>query len=963
MDIHPDLNQYCTQHHNAISPEQKAIITHEQGPLLVIAGPGSGKTYSLTMLAMNLLLQKLAKPSELILCTYTEKSALEIQSRLTQIARAVHFNQDLSHMRIDTIHGICTQIIAEHVQDTPLGNGYETLDQFPQQLLIFEHLEEFCDAQVRRIFQERWGTRWKVAKGLQFCFDRIVDELILDDLKQSYPFLSEEYSQQTSTFLQSVTTSYIAYQKMLGKTHRVDFAHLQKIAYNLLLDPDKARHITQGIKYVLVDEYQDTNYIQEQILIRLASATGNLCVVGDEDQALYRFRGATVRNILEFTNTCKAQKIFPPCKMVQLTTNYRSHPKIIEMCNQWMSRTDWRNPNGTAFRTEKTIKSPVKKTLGKQHNAYSVVLTIGGESVEREAYQLAEFVETLKIQGVIADYSHVALLLHSVKPYLSRAYTEALQQRNIPYSCPRARTYFEQDEVRLMIGCFAQLFGYTEQPTDEEMDDETIQPYMHECKELLQNICLVLPELVQELDALDTYIMQQTDLYNIVMDCFYRLLALEPFLTAMQEQFKRDALIAMSQIIGTFQQCYATTDMGTREHVQQKFFHTFLRLLHADGVNQRENPQQMIPVGHVQIMTIHQAKGLEFPVVVVGRLDKQPPQSENEDRELKRFYHKQPPFEPDNRISGFDLARNYYVAFSRAEHVLVLSAGKQPNKYIAPLFKTLSPYVSGDNKLLPTVLPSKNESKQHKQRYSFTQDITTYETCPRRYEYFHEHGFQASQSNDYFVGQLVHQTLENIHRLICKGQFDSLHTGAVLRMFEKVAACLEQKTRGIKKGDKEEAWRQVLNYFQQNQRELQGVERAEVPISFEKDKYILTGQIDLLMRVKGKLHLLDFKTGQKQRKTLEQLAAYERQLCTYAHIIEQRGEELPERLFIYWTGEERRQDALMEVYYQPEEVEPVGHYFDTLVANIHSRAFTAKPGPKSCITCELRGICRKEGIL
>lgn len=963
MDIHQDLYRYYIRSHKIMSEEQKAIITHESGPLLVVAGPGSGKTYSLTLLAMNLLLHGRANPSELILCTYTEKSAFEIQDRLTQIAREVDFVKDLSHMRIDTIHGICTHIIAEHVQDTPLGNGYETLDQFPQQLLIFEHLEELCDAPSRRVFQERWGTRWKIAKGLQFCFDRIVDELILDDLKQARPFASKDYSQQTSEFLQSITRSYIAYQRMLGKTHRVDFAHLQKIAYNLLIDPHKAIHITQGIKYVLVDEYQDTNYIQERILIKLASATGNLCVVGDEDQALYRFRGATVRNILEFTKTCASQATFPPCKTVQLTTNYRSHPKIIDRCNDWMSRTDWLNPSGTAFRTEKMIKPDLKKSLDKPYNAYPAVLAISEESIDREAYQFAEFVETLKAQGVIADYSHVALLLHSVKPYLSGAYIKALQEKNIPHFCPRARTYFEQDEVRLMVGCFAQLFGYEGQYDNDESDDETITPYIRECQELLQNVCLALPELVQALDVLATYVMQQTDLNSIVADCFYRLLALEPFLTAMQEQFKMDALIALSQIVGIFQQCYCTFDISTREQVQQKFFHTFLRLLHADGVNQRENPQQMIPAGHVQIMTVHQAKGLEFPVVVVGRLDKQPPQAGNEDRELKRFYHKQPPFEPENRISGFDLARNYYVAFSRAEHMLVLSAGKHPHKYIAPVFETLPCYTSAHKASLPTVLPPKNESKHYKRRYSFTQDITTYETCPRRYEYFHEHRFLASQPNDYFVGQLVHQTLENIHRTVCKGQFDTLHPDTISTMFEKVATCLEQKSRGIKSNDKKEALRQVTNYFQQNQRELQYVERAEVPISFEKNEYILTGQIDLLMRVKGKLHLLDFKTGQKQRQTLEQLEAYERQLCTYAHIIEQRGEELPERLFIYWTGEERRQDALMEVHYQPEEAEVAGHYFDTIVAKIHSRVFTAKPGSKSCIVCDLRSMCMKEGIL
>src|SRR5207302_2081636 len=110
--------------------------------------------------------------------------------------------------------------------------------------------------------------------------------------------------------------------------------------------------ITKGIRYVLVDEYQDTNYIQERILTLLASATDdhNICVVGDEDQALYRFRGATVRNILEFADT------FPQCQEVHLITNYRSHPGIINIYNRWITSIDWSNPEGTSFRVEKTIR-------------------------------------------------------------------------------------------------------------------------------------------------------------------------------------------------------------------------------------------------------------------------------------------------------------------------------------------------------------------------------------------------------------------------------------------------------------------------------------------------------------------------------------------------------------------------------------------------------------------------------
>src|SRR5262249_28204904 len=143
------------------------------------------------------------------------------------------------------------------------------------------------------------------------------------------------------------------YRALLVKTNSLDFAYILKCAYNLLEKPDTLQRITANIRYVLVDEYQDTNYIQEKILTRLASGCEprNLIAIGDEDQALYRFRGATVRNILTF------QENFPECGEVRLTINYRSHPKIIDAYNQWMQAFDWSNPNpyGPRLRTDKTI--------------------------------------------------------------------------------------------------------------------------------------------------------------------------------------------------------------------------------------------------------------------------------------------------------------------------------------------------------------------------------------------------------------------------------------------------------------------------------------------------------------------------------------------------------------------------------------------------------------------------------
>jgi DNA helicase-2/ATP-dependent DNA helicase PcrA len=141
-----------------------------------------------------------------------------------------------------------------------------------------------------------------------------------------------------------------AYQTALYENNRVDFAHLQRIAYDLLENDALRDDLTKDIRYVLVDEYQDTNAIQEQLLFKLTERSGNLCVVGDEDQSLYRFRGATVRNILEFPQR------FPNCPIIKLTLNYRSHPDIIERYDHWMASIDWSNPDGASFRYNKSIK-------------------------------------------------------------------------------------------------------------------------------------------------------------------------------------------------------------------------------------------------------------------------------------------------------------------------------------------------------------------------------------------------------------------------------------------------------------------------------------------------------------------------------------------------------------------------------------------------------------------------------
>jgi len=411
----------------AMNAAQRSIVEQTDGPLLVIAGPGSGKTFSLVLRAMNVLLLGKALPRDLVICTFTEKAAFELRDRMSSAARQVGYKEDLSELRVSTIHGFCHNLLTIHRHRTELGNNFETLDELTQLLFIFDNFNEIIGADHGDKFFGRWKTKWTAIEGVRGYFDKITEELVD----------AEQMTSASQPFLRQMGEAYKRYEQALLSNNRLDFAHQQKLVFDLLLDSAICDSVTSGVKYVMVDEYQDTNYIQERLLLKLTEPSGNICVVGDEDQSLYRFRGATVRNILEFPRRVEG------CKIVKLTTNYRSHERIVAAYDEWMASATWTS-NGRVFRFDKTIE-PDQAT---EHPDYPSVFRIWGGDSRDEAERFADLVEFLKREKVVEDYSQIALLLHSVRIDHSGAFIDALDKKGIPAFCPRARAYFDNEEVR-----------------------------------------------------------------------------------------------------------------------------------------------------------------------------------------------------------------------------------------------------------------------------------------------------------------------------------------------------------------------------------------------------------------------------------------------------------------------------------------------------------------------------------
>jgi DNA helicase II / ATP-dependent DNA helicase PcrA len=352
---------------------QMRSVGHSEGPLLIVAGPGSGKTQVLVWRTLNLLLTGKAEPAEILVCTFTEKAAYELRDRISLDARKVGYLGDLSDLLVGTIHGICNRFLLKYRHRTRLLAGYDTLDDLTQELFLNDHFAEvFGDPDEDGRFLGRWSTKWGAIENLVPYLNKIAEELVDPD----------SLAGSSNAFAAAVGKAYLAYREQLHAENAIDFAHLQTEFLRLLEMPDIGGAIAGRIKYAMVDEYQDTNYVQEELVLRLAQPQLNVAVVGDEDQALYRFRGATVRNILEFPTR------FETCARETLSINYRSHDRIIRAYDRWMASADWTNPNGPEFRFPKIIKPEP----GAPYPAYPAVFSIYGTSEKDEGERFADLV-------------------------------------------------------------------------------------------------------------------------------------------------------------------------------------------------------------------------------------------------------------------------------------------------------------------------------------------------------------------------------------------------------------------------------------------------------------------------------------------------------------------------------------------------------------------------------------------
>lgn len=939
--------------------EQKTAIMTTEGPVLIIAGPGTGKTYTLVKRISYLVFEKGIEPSSIMVVTFTEKAAKELLTRISDEFLLVdeECRININEMYIGTFHSVCLRLLKEYSDEISGNQQSRMIDAFEQTYLVCRNLDNF---KYLHGFNEHipsslgtWRQAGEICRYVNQMMEELVDvEKMLNDIDEDMRFLGKLVER---------------YRDLLARYNVMDFSTIQTDTWKLMTNNDGiCKAIQDKIRYLMVDEYQDTNYIQEQLVFKIAGDRKNICVVGDDDQGMYRFRGATIRNILEFPEKFAKDE----CTVIHLNDNYRSEPGIIEFYNSWMDCVDGLNLfNWDKYRYPKHIRAKKAYVRGGES-----VYVCGGASIDEEKKELLDAVRNLKTNGNITNLNQIAFLFKSVKSTEAKEIASFLESCGIPVYSPRSDMFFERKEIKQILGCIMFCFG---QYMSDLKNNMFRYPISRELREYYISCRAEAIAIIKADESLKTYISEQAmEISNLkenrdggLLDIFYRILAFEPFRGYLNADINRTvienrAARNLSEISRMLAKYSFLHDMhqitaDNKHDIAEQWFNIYLRYQYIDGIGEYEDESEYAPSGCVSFMTIHQSKGLEFPVVVVGSLGSAP--RKNSDPLMytaeSRFFNRQP-YEPLTDIKYFDFWRLYYVAFSRAQNLLVLATKKEDGGHFGDILCDLPKIEEfGDNTTFEDV-----KKVKYKHVYSFTSHIGLYDGCPTQYKYYKEYGFAQNKMFHTSVGSLVHATLEDMNKCIINGHLDKVNEDAIKEWFALNYRCMQEQTGYYLTDEQSEnALSQVIRYYRHCKDELGRVWKAEEEINLVLPRYILQGVIDLVEGDGETVEIVDYKTGPKPDPNIpERVAHYKKQLEIYAYLIEKRYKKKVSRMHLYYTST-MEGNPIISFDWSRASVDETIREITKTVKNIEDKKFEHMvQNSYACEFCDMRYLCGKQ---
>lgn len=1003
-----------------VNKEQQKAIHHGTGPLLIVAGAGTGKTTVVTERIADLIMRRQVPSDNILALTFTDKAAGEMQERVEKILPYGYVD-----LWVMTFHGFGQRLLQQHALDIGLSNDFRLLSQTDQWLLIREHLDEFDLDYYRPL-----GNPTKFITALVKHFSRLKDEDISPEEYLKYAkTLSQGKSKLTeedgSTWLTTgkaeanrvmeLAKGFATYNQLLLNDNALDFGDLILYTLRLLRQrPAILQKYQKQFQYILVDEFQDTNWAQFELIKRLAAPRNNLTVVGDDDQSIYKFRGASVSNILEF------KKDFPEAEVIVLTKNYRTKQSILDLAYTFIQKN---NPDRLEAKKDLFGGLAVVKKLAAQRTGQGDIGLIHVDTQEAEARSVADKIEELRSRPPTTPaYGHPSSDEEGNTPgwdsfcVLVRANDHAqifineFERRGWPHVFLAARGLLTKPLVLDLLAYLRLLDNYHQGAAMYRvltlpiwsLEHGDIVELAHQAKkktrslyEQLQHRDVTVGETSQQgIDRLRRMIDEHTKLANTkpVGEVLLNFLNDSGYLQSItkdetvESQQQVSLLRQLFKVIEKFQHgaCSAGSGLARPATVAQ-FLNYIDHVTESGDAGSLERDMEAGPET-IKIMTVHSAKGLEFPYVFIGNVVEQRfPGTDRHDpipvadalvREIL----------PQGDAHLQEERRLMYVAITRARDGVFFTLAedyggqrrKKPSPFLYELAVIKAP-VKAEVKKPPLpghqFLPTPKQKKEtaayvtREKQYSFTK-LSTYNDCPWKYRYAFVLQVPKRGSHLLSYGSSIHKTLFNFFTLWKERQKSDhkekspVSLEELLTMYDRSFIDEWYPSKKTRKEYYDKGAEALKAWYAKTVKVASNILRLEQVFNLKVDEFVVNGAIDRIDQIgiddktkKPLVKIVDYKTG-KVKEKFDKDDKY--QLLIYSLAVQDPnildGEVKELEYYFVDANESRTMTPTVK------DAAAAKTWVTDTITKIQSGDFRATPNPMVCKYCDYREICEYRAV-
>ena len=940
------------QNLSSLNKEQKKAVIFGKGPVLIVAGAGTGKTAVLTNRIAYLIRKKYINPEEFLAVTFTEKAAEEMEERVDKMLPYGYVD-----LWISTFHSFCKRVLEDHGLEIGQSTDFKLLDETASWLFVRQNLKK-----LKLNLYSPLGNPSKFIYALLSHFSRCKDQGIYPDTYLKY---SEKTKGEERKKNKEIAYAYLQYQKLLLKNNFLDFGDL--INYCLQLFQKRPRILAEyrkKFKYILVDEFQDTNWIQYELIKALSAPRNNLMVCADDDQAIYRWRGASFTNILQF------RKDFPRAKQIVLVKNYRSTQNILDLSYKFIQLN---NPN----RLEKLNK--IDKNLLATNKKKGIIGYLDFKTLEQEAQGVIDKIIEILKKDKKADFNDFAILVRANSS--ANVFSRALGRAGLPYRFMALRGLYSKSVILDIISYFKLLDDYHENSSVYrilnlpflKISTKDISEITHYSRKKAQSIyqSLINISLVPNLskttrnkiknlvDSIEKHSVLATQ--KNVSEVFVTSLTELGYLNYLVESEDEEGINYINQFfnkIKSFEE--ASLDPCLRNFMEE------LNLEIESGEQGKLSFDIEQGPEVIRVMTIHAAKGLEFKYVfLVNLVDRRFPSSNRKEAiEIPVGLTKD--IIPEGDVHLEEERRIFYVGMTRARKGLFFTSAenygglrkKKLSRFLIELGRKRNENTKkSGNQNVQMNKKVKIKKKRKKETFlpkyfSFTQ-LRAFENCPFQYKLAHILKIPVRGKAVFSYGKTMHNTLcEFLKETKKRPTFKDLLLIYKKEWIDDWYESKEQKGEYFKLG------RKALKVFYTKYLKakpsvlfIDGNPALEQVFNLKIDGETFIGKIDRTDKIKNGIELIDYKTG----KVSDKLKAKDKeQLLIYQIVAEEVFKLVPKKLTYYYLDGGKKLSFLgSEIEKEKQKQKIISQ-----IKKIKNSDFLPTPGWQ-CKTCDFKDICEK----